>query len=295
VEERILEEEKPLPQLTPQPTPEPTGFVHPNIRWNHYPITVYLHPPQLSYREDFIHALEIWEEVTNRTIYFEITEDPDSDIVVRWVTELRRKEEEENLGTTFIKYDEIPGFRILRRAEIELLKEKDGEKISSTDMKNVALHEIGHALGLSHSPWKESIMWEKVLIPSETIKIPTREDALPIIEVYSVKPLPDFFLIAGESEVSKITSGIFAKKYYLSVKVSVQNKGIVNASVKMEIRADGRVMKEEEFDLPYGGKFMLSYKNIPVMRDFSSVSIIVDPADMVEEMDEENNILRFSL
>lgn len=139
--------------------------------WEETPITVYIDDEDLpehyspTYRIQVEKALEYWSEGGNNklgyTPVFEIIDEDSADILIMWV---------ENLETDAGVQDGVAGFarpyEVNDRYErVEIVLEVGNyqgyawRQYSDTTMRDLAKHELGHALGLAHSNDKKDIMF----------------------------------------------------------------------------------------------------------------------------------------
>ncbi len=297
-----------LPQFVPvQFTPElkqerlkaeviPTSPLEfPNLRWNHMPLTVFIDSRTASkdsYLLDVKLALDMWKDATSGMISFVLTNSRDADITVEWVKKLK-SDSLDAAGNTDIKFFNQTNFKILTKAEIQLLNDVDGRELTDFDITNLAMHEVGHSLGLSHNDAEDSIMNPTLKIPSkEVIKI-TKPEVGDLLGAYKIQPKPDLY-IASNSTVMKIADKrLFKENYYINAVIAIQNIGIVDSkNTTVVIRADGGIVREDEMpEIPIGAVFTRTYINQPVSGNFSSIEIIVDSKNLIDELDETNNRL----
>ncbi len=267
----------------------------PNLRWNHMPLTVFIGSRTAGkdyYTLGVRLALDAWKDATNGVVSFELTNSRDADITVEWVEKLK-SDSLDTAGNTDIKFFNQTNFKILAKAEIQMLNEVDGKELTDFDMINLAMHEVGHALGLGHNDAEDSIMNPTLKIPSKDLIAITKLEIEDLLGAYKIQPKPDLY-IASNSTVTKIADRrLFKENYYINAVISIQNIGIVDSrNATVVIKADGRIVREDGMpEIPVGAIFTRTYINQPVSGNFSSVEIIVDPENLIGELDETNNRL----
>lgn len=276
-------------QLTIPEQPMPST----NLRWNHFPLTVYIDDSFIGqknseYVTDVIRALDMWEKTG--IVSFSVIYSPDADISIGWVPSLKEKATD-TLGNTDIKFINVSQFGIIQSAIIELLTKSESRQLNSNDMVNLALHEIGHAIGLQHTN-EDDIMNPVLTIPSKSIKKISTSDINNLNKLYELPAKPD--LKISEINATKFSFTRFGRDYfYLNISISLQNVGLADAeNFNVRLHTDNIFVDEEAIPkLELGNTLNIFQGNLKIDRNFTSVQVNIDADNSIDELNETNNFI----
>lgn len=290
IQQPELKQEILQPALIP-----PSPLAYPNLRWDHMPLSVFIDsrtPVNPSYVTDFRLALDTWKEATNNLISFQLANGKDTaDVTVTWADKLRERSLDA-AGDTNIQFYNRTNFKILTKADIELLNKIESKTPTDFDMINLAAHEVGHALGLDHNNVEGSVMSPVLKIPSKEIKNITKPEIQLLLDTYSLLPKPDLY-ISNATAAKVIDNRVFRKDYYINAVIYIENIGLVNSTnVTLQIKADGKVVRQDTIpEMPIGSILTRTYTNLAANSDFNAIEIIADPENTIDEINENNNIV----
>lgn len=133
------------------------------VRWISMPLKVFIAPMNFyskrgqdsKYRGFVKRALDEWQKVSNGKVSFVVVNNIyDSQVNIEW-----KRVERKALGMCYFQYDK---FNRLGSAEVSIgLTEGlvHADYMDEGEVYHTILHEIGHAIGLGHSPFKKDIMY----------------------------------------------------------------------------------------------------------------------------------------
>lgn len=209
------------------------------MRWSMNPLNVYIAPMKFyskpgedaKFRKMVIDALNVWSSASGGKISFRITNVLlESNINVDW-----KRVDRKALGHCYFNWDaqgRLYGAEVsIGLTDGRIHKQYD----SDIEVYHTILHEIGHALGLGHSPSREDIMYTPHQYGNATLSANDK---------YSIQWL--YRLPAGAS-VQKI-----AQKYGLSTTSDIDsvikkidgNKGDAKTSEKMQMQTNRDLLEE---------------------------------------------------
>lgn len=245
--------------------------------------------------QDFIEASKQLSESVNKKIIFNfVNSRKDADIEVKWVENLPT-DAIDAIGHTELKFSIGPLYNVINNARIQLLATKDSRPIKGHESVLLALHELGHAIGLDHTARKDSIMFPKL---QDDVKGVSPEDIQTILALYKTESLPDL-KIEDVAVTKRIVDKVLAKYYLADVNFSVANHGLIGSGpFSFSIRVGDRLIKSNSTELAQslegasispGGTFTISYANISSSRDFFNITMKIDEENSILELNETNN------
>ena len=188
------------------------------IRWTSMPLKVYIAPMKFyskqgqdaKYRDFVKRALDEWQKVSNGKVSFVIVDSLlQSQINIDW-----KRVEREALGNCYFQYDRS---NRLFSAEVSIgLTEGlvHADYMDEGEVYHTILHEIGHAVGLGHSPFKTDIMYTP---HQKGITALSRGDRLSVNWLYTfpfgktVNEIATKYGVAG-NDIDEIVANIISKQ-----------------------------------------------------------------------------------
>ncbi len=213
------------------------------MRWTFMPLKIYIAPMKFyskqgedyKYRGMVKQALEEWQKVSGGKFSFKIVPTLlESNVNIEW-----KRVDRQALGYCTFQYD--PNNR-LYSAEVQIgLTEGlvHAQYMDEDEVYHTILHEIGHALGLGHSPYKTDIMYTP---HQKGIKHLSKNDKLTLKWLYTLpqgaKPseIASKYGING-SDIDEIVYKIIhkqTKSEFEEVKKSIPKKPVRNLEEEQE-------------------------------------------------------------
>jgi|GEM_PF-791622 predicted Zn-dependent protease len=246
-----------------------------NARWAKMPIKVFIDTScSKSKVESIKEAMRIWEEVTNYLIKFEVVE-KDYQVMIKCSNFLEESEGYSTIGEAKPILIYTGYFHLIENASIVFLKRR-----ISCVRPIVELHELGHVLGLDHVNDSKNVMYpyEKCdqIIPNYTITT--------LKELYSIPSLPDLYISNLSLKVSGETG---------EIEIEIGNKGLIESNeTEIAIQLNKKVETYKLKPILPGNFLILRVENLR-LENLREIKMILDPENLVKELNEENNqILR---
>ena len=154
------------------------------------------------------------------------------------------------------------------------------------DWANVELHELVHVFGFGHSENPDSLMYP---ILEDCDQDLDEEIIVELKRLYSEQNLADLYF----DEVIAVKKG-----KYLDFNLTIKNSGSINSEkTKFSVLDDGELTEDFDLDIiNYGAGIVIEIKNLKLnTRNPDEIRFVIDRADLVDEIDEENNVAVVSL
>lgn len=232
------------------------------MRWTcKMPLKVYIAPMKFyskqgqdaRYRAMVRKALDAWQAATKGNVSFTVVNTLlESQINVDW-----KRVERKALGHCYFDYD---GSQRLYSAEVSIGL-TDGlihrDYMDDGEVYHTILHEIGHAVGLGHSPFKQDIMYtphQKGIMNVSPCDVLTLNWLYTLPQGASVSEIASKYGVSG-SDIDEIVAKIMDKK-----------RGNVEPQ-KTIVRAPKRDLLDEQESIANLRKYHLAIQNVHISED----------------------------
>ncbi len=232
------------------------------MRWTFMPLKVYIAPMKFyskqgqdyKYKHMVMRALDAWQTATKGRVSFKIVDTLlESNVNVDW-----KRVERKALGHCYFSFD---GANRLYGAEVAIgLTEGivHADYMDESEVYHTILHEIGHAIGLGHSPYKTDIMYTP---HQKGINNISAGDVLTVNWLYSLPQGATVSEIAskygvGGSDIDEIIAKYMAKKTPSEFE-----------KVKQNIQTPKRDLLEESEAIANLRKYHLALQNVQIPSD----------------------------
>ena len=253
-----------------------------NLRFNHNNISYFIEKECAGVREDaMLEAFNIFENKMDLISFYAVKNKTEADINVGC------SDNYIELGENLFVAGEGGPSRIVNTSIFKLI-EKGKISLYNDPQCNypvVELHELLHVFGFDHSDNPKSIMYNMSKcdqrITSDMIEL--------IDKLYSIEPLADALI----SELTAVKKG-----KYLDFNITILNEGLVGIdAINLAIMVGDKevyLVDLDELGVGYGRTLKVTNVNL-LSRNVEKVDFVLDPENIIREINEENNFIQMSV
>ncbi len=258
----------------------PHKMIYEKVRWNSSTVTFYSKIKENSTLQTIRDGIDTWnKEATDLIKFVEVDDAQKANFIIRYATSGEYEEKKTaaitvTLGEALLTTYDVGLFNLTASAEMLYTP-----TANECENKITVIHELGHILGFAHTSDVKSVMFPTVDCSAKI----TDQMRQTLKNIYSIEALPDLYF--GVIEAEKIGKNV-------AINFTIWNRGLIKSeSVSVDVKADEIMV--ESYDIPFiepGAGWMIQ-DVIFTEKDFTNLSLDIDPSHVQKELDIKNNII----